>query len=293
MENKIILITGATQGIGKETATTLASQGHHIIIHGRNASRLQMIAAQIIHETGNKQVETIEADLFSLAETKRMADEFKKRFDRLDVLINNAGAFLNKDRGTTHEGYEKTITLNLFAPFLLMQSLSDVLIKSPAARIINLSSAMHRRGGKPNFADFQSEKNYSAARAYGLSKLYLIWITRCMSKQLKAKGIHNITVNATHPGAVATNFGQDSDKGFIINLVFRVALLFMDKPASGARTIIYLATSPEVENVTGEFFNNKCKLEKPDDRYYSVENEQLVWDFCSKITQPYIYKTTW
>lgn len=109
-----------------------------------------------------------------------------------------------------------------------------------------------------------------------------------MSRYLKDKGITNITVNASHPGAVATNFGQDSDKGFLINMIFKVALLFMDKPENGARTSIYLATSPEVEGITGEFFDNKGKTEKPDDTYYSVENEQKVWNYCMKIVQPYL-----
>lgn len=288
MESNIILITGATQGIGKETATALARQGHHIVIHGRNRERLKSVSEEIKTLTGNSNIDTIVADLFSLADTKRMADEFKTRYGRLDVLINNAGAFLNKQRETTAEGFEKTITLNLLAPFLLMQSLSGIMAKSNSARIINLSSAMHRRGGKPDFNDFQSEKNYTPARAYGLAKLYLIWITRRMTKELKARGINNITVNASHPGAVATNFGQDSDKGFIVNLVFKAALLFMDKPSEGARTSIYLATSPDVENVTGEFFNNKCKPEKPDDRFYTFDNEKIVWDYCVEQTRQYL-----
>ncbi len=288
MESKIILITGATQGIGKETALALAKQGHTVILHGRNEAKLQAVSEEIKTITGNGRVDTILADLFSLSDTKRMADEFKSRYDRLDVLINNAGAFLNKKRETTKEGLEKTITLNLFAPFLLMQSSLDVLAKSPAARIINTSSAMHRRGGKPDFNDFQLEKSYTPARAYGLSKLYLIWITRHMAKILKEKDINTITVNVSHPGAVATNFGQDSDKGFIINLIFKVALLFMDKPAEGAKTSIYLATSPEVENITGEFYDNKGKIEKPDDRYYTPENEKLVWEYCKNIMKNYL-----
>ena len=288
MENKTILITGATQGIGKVTALALAKQGHTLIIHGRNKAKLQAVAEEIKTATGNDKVDAIVADLFSLADTKRMADEFKTRYNRLDVLINNAGAFLNKQRETALEGFEKTIALNLFAPFLLMQSLLEVLSKSPSARIINISSAMHRRGGKPDFNDFQSEKNYSAARAYGLSKLYLIWITRHMAKQLKENGINNITVNASHPGAVATNFGQDSNKGFFINLIFKIALRFMDKIEDGARTGIYLATSPEIEHVTGEFFGNREKLEKPDERYWSPENEKIVWDYCLKVTENFL-----
>lgn len=288
MVSKTILITGATQGIGKETAIALAKQGHHVIIHGRDRVKLQTVSDEIKTATGNNNVDTITADLFSLTDIKRMTDELKNRYSRLDVLINNAGAFLNKDRETTKDGLEKTITLNLFAPFILMHSLLDLLVKSPSARIINTSSAMHRHGGKPDFSDFQSEKNYKPARAYGLSKLYLIWITRHLAEQLKEKGIKNITVNALHPGAVATNFGQDSDKGFVINMIFKVALLFMDKPADGARTSIYLAASPEVEGVTGEFFDNKGRIEKPDDRYWSSENEKIVWDYCMKIAGPYL-----
>ena len=287
MGNRIILITGATQGLGKESAKALAKQGHHIVIHGRNRSKLETVAEEIKAETGNPKIDFIVADLYSLADTRRMADEFKSRYDHLDVLINNAGAFLNKQREITAEGFEKTIVLNLFAPFLLMQSLTDVLAKSKSARIINLSSAMHRRGGKPDFNDFQSEKNYSPSRTYGLSKLYLIWISRYMARQLRENGIDNITVNATHPGAVATNFGQDSDKGLLINMVFKLALLFMDKPETGALSGIYLASSPEVENVTGGFFNNKCKPEKPDERYYSAQNEKIVWDYCKQIIKAY------
>lgn len=271
-----VIITGTTGMIGEG-----------VLLECLNQPQITEVLSVSRRPTGifhPKHKEYIVADLFSLADTKRMAEEIKTRYKQLDVLINNAGGFLNKKRELTSEGLEKTIALNLFAPFLLMNSLLEVMANSKSARIINLSSAMHRSGGKPDFNDFQTEKNYSPARAYGLSKLYLIWITRHMAKQLKEKGINNITVNASHPGAVATNFGQDSDKGFVINLVFKIALIFMDKPEDGARTSIYLASSPEVENISGEFFNNKCKLEKPDDRFYTSENEKKVWDYCQQIT---------
>ncbi len=288
MESKIILITGATQGIGKETATTLAKQGHHVIIHGRNQEKLNTVAQEIKSVSGSNKVETIVADLFSFADIKRMTDEFKTRFDHLDVLINNAGAIMNKDRQITNEGLEKTMTLNVFAPFLLMNSLLEVLKKSPSARIVNLSSAMHRRSGKPDFNDFQVEKNYAVDKVYGLSKLYLIWITQHMAKFLKEKGINNITVNATHPGAVKTNFGQDSKKGFLFDMIFKLAMPFVDKVEDGAKSSIYLATSPEVQNITGQFYSNKAKPEKPADKYYSAENEQIVWDYCVKTTKNYV-----
>lgn len=288
MKNKIILITGSTDGIGKITATSLAKQGHTVIVHGRNRSKAERVCKEIKAETGNNKIDYIIADLLSLTDIKRMADEFKNKYEQLDVLINNAGAIFGKERETTKEGFEKTITLNLFAPFLLTKLLLESLRKSESARIINLYSAMHRRGGKPDFENIQSEKKYATDKAYGLSKLYLVWVTQHLSKILKEEGITNVTVNACHPGAVATNFGQDSDKGFIMNMIFKIALKFMPKPETGARTSIYLATSPEVENVTGQFYDAKMRIEKPADKYYTIENEKLIWNYCEKITAKYL-----
>lgn len=288
MEHKTILVTGATQGLGKVTATELAKQGHHIILHGRNISKLEEVRNDIVGETGNKKIDIIIADLLSLSETARMAGELKKKYNKLDVLVNNAGAFFNKQRETTKEGFEKTIALNLFAPLLLMQSLSELLAKSLSARIVNVSSAMHKRGGKPDFNDFQLQNSYKPARAYSLSKLYLIWVSRHMVKYLQEHNITNVSVNVCHPGAAATNFGQDSNKGFLIDLVFKIAMHFTDKPEQGAMTSIYLATSPALEKITGKFFGNRKNIEKPDDKYYSRENEQKVWDYCQQILKPYL-----
>lgn len=288
MKHKTILITGATDGIGKITATTLAKQGHTIIIHGRNKAKAEAVTKEIKAATGNKNVEYVLADLLSMADTRRMADEVKSKYDHLDVLINNAGAMFGKERETTKEGFEKTIALNLFAPFVLMNSLLGLLQKSASSRIINMYSAMHRRGGVPDFSDFQLERSYKVDRAYGLSKLYLVWATRHMAAELKRKGITNVTVNGTHPGAVATNFGQEPDKGFMINLIFKVALRLMPKPEVGARSSIYLATSPEVEGVSGQFYSPKSKAEKPDDKYWSAQSEQLVWDYLQITLKPYL-----
>ncbi|KIC94229.1 SDR family NAD(P)-dependent oxidoreductase [Flavihumibacter solisilvae] len=288
MEQKTILITGATDGIGKITAKSLAAQGHIIIVHGRSRQKAEAVCQEIKSETGNDKVDYVLADLLSMADIKRMVADFKSRYYHLDVLINNAGAFFNKQREITKEGFEKTMALNLFAPFLLMQLLTEVLAKSPSARIINMYSAMHKRGGKPDFNDFQLVNSYKPARAYGLSKLYLVWITRHMASELQQRGITNITVNGTHPGAVATNFGQDADKGFFINLVFKVALRFMPRPEAGAISSIYLATSPEVEGISGQFYDSKAKVEKPDDKYWSVQNEQKVWDYLQRTLEPYL-----
>lgn len=288
MEKKIILITGASDGIGKHAAMMLSKQGHQIIIHGRKKQKTESVCKEIQQETGNNKIDYVIADLLKLSDVKKMAEELKQKYDHLDVVINNAGAFFGKNRELTEEGFEKTITLNLFAPFLLIHLLLNLLTKSKSARIINVSSAMHRRGGKPQFDDFQFEKNFKTDKAYGLSKLYLIWITRHFAKVFKNQGLNHITINACHPGAVATKFGQDVDKGFLFNLIFKTALLFMSKPESGAKSIVYLATSEDVKEVTGEFFDNKEKLEKPDETYYSEENQQKVWDYCLQIATPYL-----
>ena len=288
MNSKTILITGATQGLGKVTATELAKQGHQIIIHGRSKNKLKVVKSDIISASGNTNIDIAVADLLSLEDTAKMAEELKKKYNKLDVLINNAGAFFNKQRELTQEGFEKTIALDLFAPLLLMHSFLDLLVKSPSARIINLASAMHKRGGKPDFKDFQLQNSYKPDRAYGLSKLYLIWVSRYFAKYLKEQNITNVTVNVCHPGAAATNFGQDSDKGFLINMIFKVALLFMDKPEKGAMTSIYLASSPKAEGVTGVFFGNRNNIEKPDDKYYSEENERTVWNYSMNIIKSYL-----
>lgn len=290
MREKIILITGATGGIGKETAKALAKQGHTVIIHGRDKVKTQKVCEEIKAETGNTNIDTLLADLFLLSDVKNMADKFKEKYDRLDVLINNAGGMMNKERETTKEGIEKTIALNLLSPFLLTQLLLNALAKSPTARIINVSSEMHKRGGKPDFNDFQLISSYSCSRAYGLSKLYLIWTSRHLITELEQQGLGHITVNIVHPGMTNTNFGLDSDKGFIINLIFRIAVPFGLTPEQGAETSIYLATSDEVKNITGQYYGTKKKLAKVDNKYYSAENERLVWEYCKQITKPYLDK---
>ncbi|MGG0175849.1 SDR family NAD(P)-dependent oxidoreductase [Gottfriedia acidiceleris] len=290
MENKIILITGATDGIGKVAAKTLAKQGHTVIIHGRNRKKAQLVCDEIKIETGNPKVDILIADLFSFTDIKRMSEDFKQKYDRLDVLINNAGAFFGKNREVTIDGYEKTMTLNLFSPLLLTELLLDVLSKSPSARIINTSSATHKMpAAKPVFNDLQLEKNYTPSKSYALSKLYTIWVTRHLANVLKDRGLNNITANVYHPGAVATRFGQDSDKGFISNMIFKLALPFMTNPDKGADTTVYLATSRDVENITGKYFGN-MKEEKTSDKFYSAENETKIWDYCMQIISPFLKK---
>lgn len=290
MDTKIILITGATNGIGKATASALAQQGHTLILHGRNKQKAEAVRDELIAESGNRQIDVLIANLTLLADVKRMADAFYKKYDRLDVLINNAGAFFGKDRATTPEGLEQTMALNLFSPLLLTELLIKALAKSPAGRVVNVSSAMHKNGGKPDLGDIQLQNSYGPARAYGLSKLYLIWAGRHLTAELKQQGLSQITVNSLHPGSVGTNFGQDGDKGFLINLVFKLAKLagpLGTTPEQGAATSVYLATSDEVVGVRDKYFV-KQKEAKTDERYYSPANEQKVWDYSMTIIKPYL-----
>jgi NAD(P)-dependent dehydrogenase (short-subunit alcohol dehydrogenase family) len=287
MEGRTIMITGSTDGIGKETAKALAKQGHTVIIHGRNKIKAETVCEELKSETGNNKIDFIIADLFLLSDVKRMTGEFKNKYERLDVLINNAGAIFGKERETTKEGFEKTMALNLFSPFLLTQLLLEVLAKSSAARIINVSSAAHTMSGKIDLSDIQLAKNYSFGNAYGQSKLYLIWITQHFAAELKQKGLNNITVNSLHPGTIKSEFGKSANKGFWINLLFKLSMLFAVSPEQGAKTTIYLATSKDVENITGKYFSNK-RVAKPSMKYYSPENEKIIWDYCMQIVQAYL-----
>ncbi|CAM4345178.1 SDR family NAD(P)-dependent oxidoreductase [Weissella hellenica] len=286
MNNKIVLITGATDGIGKITATELAKQGYHVIVHGRNEEKAQATVHEIKNKSGNTQVDYVLANLFSLPAVKKMVDEFKEKYHHLDILINNAGAVLDDTRREI-DGIENTMALNVLAPFLLNQLLLPSLKQSSDGRIINMSSATHRQA-KPDMDDLNLENVSSGQARYGISKLFVIWNSQHLATELQKQGINNITVNCSHPGAVATNFGQDSDNGFINNLIYKIALRFMPAPEKGAVTNIYLASSGDVKGVTGKFFNNKKQLEKPQDKEYTPEKEQQLWDYCMEIVAPYL-----
>lgn len=286
MDNKIILVTGASDGIGKETAMTLAKQGHAIIIHGRNKQKLQAVYNDIKAETGNTNIDMFTADFLSFAEIKRFADTIKQKYDRLDILINNAGAQFTDKRETTIDGHEKTMMINVFAPFLLTTLLLDLLKKSPSARVVTVSSASHKMGGKPNLNDIELKNNYTMSRAYGFSKLYVIWVMRHFITETKKSGINNITFNCVHPASTQTNLARESSS----SLRFRI-IMFLWKPmlislAKGAKSSIEAAVSPELEGVTGKYFGPKGE-EKVSDKYYSTQNEQIIWDYCLKVTEDY------
>ncbi len=278
-QQKTIFITGATGGIGKATAVALAKQNYRVVIHGRNKEKTTGVCDEIKKLSGNDKIDYIIGDLFLMSEVKKVAQTYIERYDRLDVLINNAGGIMSKDREETPEGVETTIAVNLLAPFLLTELLLDVLKKSDDGRIINVSSNSHQLNAKPDFDDLELKNNYNPLTAYGNAKLFLIWNSQHLAKKLIQDGYGNVTVNTLHPGAVATNFGVNSNLGSLLNFFGKLARPFFKTPEQGAETVLYLATSEKVKLISGKYFENK-KIKTASQKYYSQKNEQLVWDYC-------------
>lgn len=251
MKNKIVLITGANSGIGKATAIGLATIGATVIIGCRNKERGLEAVAEIKEASGNSNVDLLLIDLASQKSVREAAAEFKKRYSRLDVLINNAGVFLPK-RELTEDGIEKTFATNYLGHFLLTHLLLDRLKASAPSRIVCVASK--HTGIKINFNDLMLEKKFSTFAAVGPTKLGLVIFSKELSKRLEGTGV---TINALHPGLVKTTLLKDT--GFFLKLFFK--LLPQVTPEKGAETSIYLASSSNVEKVSGKFFSNKKEIE--------------------------------
>jgi retinol dehydrogenase 12 len=247
MLNKTVLITGATSGIGLVTARELARRGAHVTIVSRSADKCAHVVDEIKEAVDNPNVEFIAADLSVRDEVHRTAYDFKKRHPRLDVLINNVGSIF-MSRQVSKDGLEMTFALNHISYFLLTHLLLDVLKASAPARVINVSSNAHRRA-KIWFDDIQLDKNYSGFAAYSQSKLCNILFTYELARRLEGSGV---TVNALHPGFVASEFAKNN--GFLIRLIMRLIAPIAKSINDGASTSIYLASSREVEGVSGKYF---------------------------------------
>lgn len=288
MNKKTFLITGATSGLGVEDARAFLSGGHTVVIHGRSRDKALAIQEQLIQETGNSNCDILIADLESLASVKRMAEEFAANYDHLDVLVNNAGNQYGGSWVATAEGHEKTMTVNLFAPVLLSLLLVPSLEKGPHGRIVTVSSAAHAQGGKPFIDDIELKDHYSYMRAYGLSKLYVIWAMRALHKDLVARGIDTIDVNCTHPGSAKSSLGESDQRPLLMKALWAVwTPLFATSTEKGAESTIYAATSPEIEGRSDLYFGPKG-LEKVSEKHYTSANEKAVWDYCLKVVGPYL-----
>lgn len=275
MDGKIVLITGASQGIGRATAVGLAKLGATVVIAGRDRARTEAAVAQIKSQSGRTDLAYLLADFLSLAAVQQMAQDFLARYPRLDVLINNAGVF-NMRREASKDGYEATFAVNHLAPFLLTTSLLERLKTSAPARIVNVSSAAHQ-GAHIDFDDLMGAKRYGGWMAYGQSKLANVLFTRELARRLAGTGV---TANAMHPGFVASGFARNN--GRLARAVMSLAKPFSRSPEKGAETAIYLASSPEVEGISGEYFID-CRTAASSAESYDEEAQRKLWEASEKL----------
>ena len=272
MDNKICLITGCNSGIGKVTAIELAKKGYEIIMLVRDSEKSRMAYQEIKNDSGGK-ITLNYADLASLDSIKRVSEEIKRQYERIDILINNAGLFKRKFENS-EDLFEMTLAVNYYATFALSILMIPLLEKSKQARIINLTSELYKRG-KVNFDnDFAIEK-FDGNKAYANSKLLVIYFTRELSKRLDSK---NITVNCVHPGVVGTDVFREYPKWFA-----QFMNVLISKPTEGAKPSIYLASSEELENVTGKYFY-KTKQKDTDKLANDLELSEKIWIKTEKLT---------
>lgn len=283
MNGKIVLVTGGTSGIGKATALALADQGATTVVVGRNREKTTATVVEIKSVTGNPQVEMLLADLSAQADVRRITHEFIERHDRLDVLVNNVGGGFTVRRESV-DGIEMTWALNHLSSFLLTNLLLDSLATSSSARVINVTSSSHR-GARIDFDDPNLRNNYSANRAYGQSKLANLMFTYEIARRLAGT---QVTANAVDPGPVATNLfkseGMASSKSFFLRLGVRIHGLVARPPEQGAQTVIYLASSPEVEGVSGKHWHNK-RVTRSSVASRNEADQRRLWDLSQRLTR--------
>jgi NAD(P)-dependent dehydrogenase (short-subunit alcohol dehydrogenase family) len=277
LDGKTILITGATRGIGYAAAEALAAMGAHVIVHGRDAQRVQTACETIRNSAAGGNVSAAIADLGSLEEVRRLASEIQASCERLDVLVNNAGLVTSK-RQETVDGLERQLAVNHLAPFLLTSLLLDKLKASARARIVNVSSNAHHRSAF-DIDDLNWERRrYSGIGAYGATKLANILFTRELADRLEGTGV---TANCLHPGVVATNiFTGMGVLGTIFGILSKPLLL----PARrGAETSVYLAASPDIEDVSGQYFNESSPVE-PHPAATDRGIARALWETSERLT---------
>jgi len=280
MGGKICMVTGATSGIGAAMALALAQQGAIIIVVGRNSKKSEKIVSRIKAKTGNTSVEYLIADLSSQKDIHQLFEEFERRYQHLDVLINNAGGKF-VERRVTVDGYEWTFAVNHLAYFLLTNLLLNRLRESERGRIINVSSGSHGDISRVDFDDLQGEKEYIGKRAYALSKLANILFTYELARRVEGSGL---TANALHPGGVITNFCRNNGWiSWLKHVTWHLRAGNLIGPTEGAETGIYLATSHEVEDVTGKYFVNQ-KPVRSSNASYDKETAVRFWDVSLELT---------
>ncbi len=284
MQGKICLVTGATSGMGKETALGLARRGATVVLVARDSLKAKQAQQEITRQSSNENIDILLADLSSQREVRKLADEFKAKYSQLHVLVNNAGAIFMK-RQTTVDGLEMTFALDHLAYFLLTTLLLDTLKASAPAHIINISSQA-QGAGKIDFDDLQGEKNYglSGAKAYSQAKLANVMFTYELARRLQGTGV---TVNAVGPGPVATNLGMNN-KGLLSALAAFAAravnaMGIAKSPADAAKTAIWLASDPALQNETGKFYYEERELHSSK-LSHNVAIQKRLWEVSEELT---------
>lgn len=275
MQGKICLVTGATNGIGQVAAQELARMGTTVVIVGRNPEKTAEAVHDIRAATGNQNVDSLLADLSSQAQIHELAAAFRSKYDRLDVLLNNAGGIF-MDPQASPDGLSMTFAVNHLAYFLLTNLLLDMLKASAPSRIVNVSSDAHR-GSSINFESISSPAS-AGFGAYGASKLANILFTIELARRLEGTGV---TVNALHPGVVNTGFSRNNS-GLMGKLAGMFFSLFGRSPEKGAETSVYLASSPEVANVTGKYFTDS-KAVSPSAQASDRAVAEKLWDLSAEL----------
>ena len=275
MNGKVCLVTGATDGIGKVSAQVLAKMGAKVIIVGRNPEKSAAVLAELRSSSGSENIDLLMADLAVMQEVRDLAEQVISRYDRLDVLLNNAGGYFTKHE-ITSDGLEMTFALNHMSYFLLTNKLMGLLKSSVPARIVNVSSDAHY-GVDIEFDNLNGEQDYKAWKAYQKSKLANVLFTYELLKKVPA----DLTVNCLHPGFVATNFGHNNG-GFIgpvLKIAQRISAI---EPEDGAKTSIFLCSAPDVNGVSGKYFY-KCQQKTSSRESRNMDNSKRLWQISSDI----------
>ena len=279
MQGKTVLITGADGDIGRNTTKGIAEKGAQIIMACIDLEQAKPVLDKIVKETNNNNIELMQLDLSSQSNIRNFAENFISKYPVLDVLINNAGIFSLK-RFETEDGLERTIGINYFGPFLLTHLLLPIIQKSKQGRIINISSDSYKQA-KFDLDDLQSKIKYKGMGAYPSSKLALILFAQELAEKLKTT---NITVNAVHPGHVSTGiWNMWENPKWYQSLALKILNMFLISPEEGAQTSIHLATSDEVQNITGKYFSKKQPV-KVSSKYNTLEIQNKLWIISQELT---------
>ncbi|MBM4247589.1 MAG: SDR family oxidoreductase [Deltaproteobacteria bacterium] len=278
LRGRTMVVTGANSGIGKACATELARRGAHVVMTARDPQRGQAALDDVRRASGSADVELLLGDFASLADVRALASRIGA-LPKLDVLVNNAGLMLT-ERTETRDGFETTFQVNHLAPFLLTSLLAGKLAQTPGARVVTVSSDAHGSGGALDFDDLQSRRRYAPFGVYGRSKLCNILFTRELARRLEGVGV---TANCLHPGVVATGFAGDGDATGWFAWGVKLARPFMITPEKGADTMVYLASSPDVANVTGRYFV-KRREKMPGRHARDDAAARRLWDESARMT---------